>query len=793
MSFVLFQASSKPKRAARRLSTCFCCVLMLTGIFARGAQAGPIGAFQNFILTNSTFANGTAESFDAGLSLLLTGPNDGSGESGTTDFITTLAHGGLFQFDYQYSSLDDPSNDFAGYVLNGVFFWLADTAGESGTISLPVSGGETVGFRINSLDNLGEPGVMAITNFSSPDLAAVPESGCFSLMLVAMAGGIAVQSRKWHIRKFTGIAVAAVFIVALPLSAQSVDYTGTNVTGRLIRTGVVNLTQQAVASSSGLGARPVSSSSGSAISQEPWAKFPLKRLRPAFSAGSSTQSLSSSQASVPMQSLSITAASLTLGVNALSHADQRNANNGNQFSIEPPSPSIAVSNNYVLEGVNDAVQVYLPSGVPVLPAAVSSNQAFGLPPAIVRSSGVNGVYLTDMRVYFDQDMNRWFILQRSQDNDVAGNPLSTSHLYLAVSTTADPTADYTIYVMDTTNSGHIGCPCIADYPQIGSDQYGFHIAWNEFNSFTVSFVDAAILTLSKASLSAGAVQPTAYQFILPYNTGYEFAIQPATTPPGASNFVASGGIEYFASTLSRFAFSGGVSLWAMHNTSSMATQSPNPILSRIVIPTLAYNFPDVATQRPGPLPYGSTLIPPAQLAFLDGGDCRVQALSYAGGRLYLTFPTGITDETGHSGVGGAYVVLSPTYRSGVLAGSVLNQGYLLVNGNHLLRPAIAVNAQGRGTIAVTLVGPSWYPSAAFIPFDTFSTPVAVQVAAPGTLPEDGFTGYPDGGGVGVARWGDYNTSVATSDGSIWMIAQFIGNYPRTDFANWNTFLMRKQP
>jgi hypothetical protein len=92
-----------------------------------------------------------------------------------------------------------------------------------------------------------------------------------------------------------------------------------------------------------------------------------------------------------------------------------------------------------------------------------------------------------------------------------------------------------------------------------------------------------------------------------------------------------------------------------------------------------------------------------------------------------------------------------------------------------------------------LVGPAWYPSAAFIPFDTFSTPAAVQVAAPGTLPEDGFTGYPDGGGVGVARWGDYNTSVATSDGSIWMISQFIGNYPRTDFANWNTFLMRKQP
>src|ERR1035437_7918966 len=193
--------------------------------------------------------------------------------------------------------------------------------------------------------------------------------------------------------------------------------------------------------------------------------------------------------------------------------------------------------------------------------------------------------------------------------------LITSHLYVAVSKTADPTGDYNIYVMETTNQGHIGCPCIADYAQPGSDQYGFHIAFNEFNSNTFAYVDAAILTLSKAALVNGAPAPTAYQFLLPYNTGYEFAIQPAATPPGAANFVASGGLEFFASTLSRSAFNGGVALWAMRNTRSMATSSPNPILSQIVISTLSYTFPDVANQRPGPLPYGWSLIPTGQLAF----------------------------------------------------------------------------------------------------------------------------------------------------------------------------------
>jgi hypothetical protein len=82
-----------------------------------------------------------------------------------------------------------------------------------------------------------------------------------------------------------------------------------------------------------------------------------------------------------------------------------------------------------------------------------------------------------------------------------------------------------------------------------------------------------------------------------------------------------------------------------------------------------------------------------------------------------------------------------------------------------------------------------------IPFDTFSAPLALQVAGVGAMPEDGFTGYPDLGvvSIGVARWGDYSSAVATSDGAIWMVTEYIGNYPRTDFANWNTFVMRKQP
>ena len=471
------------------------------------------------------------------------------------------------------------------------------------------------------------------------------------------------------------------------------------------------------------------------------------------------------------------------------------AYDGNQFSIEPPNPSVAVGNGYVLEGVNNAVQIYDTAGTPLLPSVVASNQVFGLPPSINRMTLMYGVYLTDMRVYFDQGMNRWLIIQRSQDNDQFGNLLTSSHLYVAVSQTPDPTGNYNIYVMDTTNVGNLGCPCIADYPQVGSDQYGIHIAWNEFFYSPFSgfygFVDAAVLVLSKTSLAAGAATPTAVRFLLPNTTGFEFSLQPATTPPGASNFLASGGMEFFVSTLT--GPGNQIALWAMYNTSSISTQSPAPKLVRTSVSTLDYFYPSAARQRAGPTPYGSSLIPPEPLQFLDGGDTRVQAVSYASGRLFVTFSSRLFDERGQRVVGGIYLVVSPTYRSGVLAGRVLSQGYLVVNGNDLLRPAIAVNGQGNGAIAVTLTGVDWHPTAALIPFQAASVPSSIQIAAYGALPEDGFTGYSSGGGLGLARWGDYNTAIAAPDGSIWMVTQYIGPYPRSEFAIWNTHIYRKQP
>ena len=90
---------------------------------------------------------------------------------------------------------------------------------------------------------------------------------------------------------------------------------------------------------------------------------------------------------------------------------------------------------------------------------------------------------------------------------------------------------------------------------------------------------------------------------------------------------------------------------------------------------------------------------------LNGSDHRMLSVTYSGGRLYATWASQVLDSAGHSVVGGVYTIITPTYRAGVLSGSVLRQGYLSILGNHLLRPSIAVNAQGRGAIVFTVSGP----------------------------------------------------------------------------------------
>ena len=788
-----------------RLRFAFVCTLGILLCLASEARAGFIFDFapQNAFTLVNTNADGSVNVQPN--SITLTGGNDLSLNPGTTDYLATASTSGTVNFDWSYSSLDLPTFDFAGYLLNSNFFPLADTDGQSGTATFSVLAGQSFGLRVGTVDNSGEPGLLTVT---SP-VSAVPEPGAAPILSLLIAiGAVVILTRRagrLEIQKRINPAakLALVLLVggAIVVHAQiNFNYTGSNITGQLAINGpqvnLLSLSQQVQA----LRALAI-------IRPEATPKTPPKFLPPLppfqkTTAQARVMRGAISHASVPstIQNLPVVPASGGFGFNGLTHLDQRNANNGNQYSVEPPNASIAVANGYILQGVNNAVQVYSTAGTPLLSGPLATNQVFGLAPAINRATGISGVFPTDMRVFYDQGINRWFILQRAQCCDAAGNNVNHSQIYIAVSQTGDPTGTYNNYFIDTTDSHRTVCPngCVADYPQIGADQYGFYISSDEYpigldGNPSQRPVGATILAISKDGLAAGVATPTTFEFILPTATGFEFAIAPAVTPPGAPYSTGLGGVEFFVSSIATG--DSNLSVWAMTNTISLKGPSPNLALARIVVPTQPYTPPPNAIQRPGPLPYGSTVIPGFE-APIDTSDCRMLSLVSASGRLYAAFDALVTDSGGVL-AGAAYFVLSPTFR-GALSATVLAQGFLQTKNNYLLRPAFGVTPKGTGAIAVTLAGPDYYPSAAFVPIaplyastGTLSGYSAgpIEIASPGVFPEDGFTGYQ----TGVARWGDYSTSVTGSDGSIWMVTEFIPNAPRTTFANWGTFLTQYMP
>jgi hypothetical protein len=111
-------------------------------------------------------------------------------------------------------------------------------------------------------------------------------------------------------------------------------------------------------------------------------------------------------------------------------------------------------------------------------------------------------------------------------------------------------------------------------------------------------------------------------------------------------------------------------------------------------------------------------------------------------------------------------------------------------------------------MAFTLVGRGFYPSAAFASINAGGVG-AVQLAATGLGPADGFTGYAVFNAPNPARprWGDYGAAVV--DGSnVWIASEYIGQTctlkqylatgascggTRTALANWDTRITEVNP
>lgn len=537
-----------------------------------------------------------------------------------------------------------------------------------------------------------------------------------------------------------------------------------------------------------------------------------------------------------------------ISFDGLNHFAQRTANNGNQFSLEPPDQGLCTGNGFVLETINDVLAVYNQSGN-LLMGPVDLNTFYGYRPAVIRSVPVFGPELTDPSCYFDVATQRWFhvvlTLDVFSDN---GRFKGTNHLDLAVSGTADPLGEWTIYRVPVQDDGTQKTPnhhcstgdypvkptnphaCFGDYPHIGADANGFYITTNEYSFFGPEFKAAQIYAFSKRALAANKKHVAMRQFdttALVGGTQAGFTLWPAEAPNGRFNASqrAIGATEFFLSSNAAAEVNASLSsrdliVWALTNTQSLDSAHPALSLSNKVLTVNRYAAPPLSTQKAGPLPLrdcinDTTLDTPYgpgcwQLLFvaepghnevlssLDSNDTRMQQVMYANGVLYGALDTAL-EIKGKAQAGIEWFAVRPQLTSSGVDATLVKQGYLGAAGANLTYPALAVNENGVGAMGFTLVGPNDFPSAAYASFDLSSGTGSIHVAAAGVGPDDGFSGYVAFGPPFRTRWGDYGAAVV--DGSkVWIASEYIGQTctfgqwlldtscggTRTALANWDT-------
>jgi hypothetical protein len=494
------------------------------------------------------------------------------------------------------------------------------------------------------------------------------------------------------------------------------------------------------------------------------------------------------------------------GFDGLTHRDQRLASSGNQFSTEPPDQALAVGNGYVVEAVNLAIRVRTTDGNIVVPA-IGLNAFFRLAPSIDRATGTFGPFTSDPKAYFDADAQRWFVsLLEIDDDPQTGAFLGHSAVLLAVSQTSNPAGSWYLYSIDTTNatgtSDHAGCPCFGDQPLIGADRYGFYVSTNEFPIFADGFNGAQVYAISKARLVAGpsgSIPVVAFSG-LPLAEGTAYSLQPSITAQGGAHDIGRGGTEYFLSALDfNNALDNRVAVWSLTNTQSLSDTVPSVVLQNTIIASQVYGAPPSTQQRPGPTPLADLIKSGAMgkasqqiLPLIDGNDDRMQQVTWADGKLWSSLNTVVKPEIGPVHSGAAYFIVAPTWSGNALGAAIVKQGYVSLSHNSVLYPSVGVNTSGRGVMAFSLAGDSYYPSAAYVRIDGTGQVGPIQIIAPGVAPDDGFTGYAFFGGR-VGRWGDYSAAVADAGGTIWFANEYIPAAPRTVLANWGTFIGRVAP
>ncbi len=454
-----------------------------------------------------------------------------------------------------------------------------------------------------------------------------------------------------------------------------------------------------------------------------------------------------------------------IGVSAL---DNKAVTGGD---LEPPDEGLGTGNGYVFNIVNNAGTIYKSNGSIVLGPFANYALFKELPTA----------NLSDPRTYYDKSTNTWFATILGYTINPATGSFTESHVDIAVNPSGNPTTVWTVYRLDTTNNGSYGitdagCPCLADYPIFGIDQYNIYLSTNEFTANGAGFNGAQVYALPKADLIHGTLANFVHYGNLSVAGVIAYHLQPATT-------YSNPNAEYFMNSLDpNNTFDNRLGVWALTNRDKI-DKGVVPTLSARVVNSEAYAMP-VNAQTPAG--FNAGLKAPTTGVVTADFDA-MQEVEYINGHLYGALNTSINVAGSSVALDGiAWFDVTPSLSGGTIGGSthVAAQGYVSKIGEYLLYPHINVAANGTAAIVFSYGGPTTYLSAGYVTRSGSARGFgSIRTAAAGAAPDNGFTGTAAFGGVG--RWGDYSAGELDPSGNgIWLATQYIAG-TGDQFANWS--------
>jgi len=394
---------------------------------------------------------------------------------------------------------------------------------------------------------------------------------------------------------------------------------------------------------------------------------------------------------------------------------------GSDQVAEPPDTQLAAGPVNIAEADNSTLSIWSKTGSLVTTADLT---AFFRVPA--------GYFFTDPRILYDGQSTRWFL------TGLSFNASSNSNLYIAVSTTSDPSGSWLTYTLGS------GTGVIPDQPKPGVSSDKVVVSWNDYSGSspsTVVFSGQETWVLQKSDLVSGASVHIAS--FGPDST--RFGIVPSQSLTSTTTDWLTYNNADCPSTATCNRGSPTVGVVAIDGT---------PISNNV---TWTETDPAIAGTTSPPAPRQPSGVPVLQAQSIDD---RLLAAVWQNGTLWVAGNDGCI-PAGDSLIRSCMRMISVS-TSGTP--SVTQDFDAASNGFDLYYPAVTLDGSGDLFIAYSESSPSLYPSAVGID-SLAASPMTFENSISIASGQTSYSG---------TRWGDYSGAAQDplNPADVWLTAEY---------------------